>query len=258
MKKLFFAIIAICLSAHSFAQEDLFGKDVTKAPAKTRKGWLITLNGDLDAPAGDMAKRFGGSYRIGPSLLYKTDRNWVFGAKGDFIWGNRVHQDSLMINIKDKYGEFLSKDGYRIGVPTHERGYDIGLEAGKIVHIGGKVKDNGILFLTTVGFIQHKIDIYDKDHDVTQLRGQYLKGYDRLTNGTFVEEYICYNHLAADGLLNFHIGLDALFGFTKGRRDYLFDVMRPDNGNRVDILFGIRGGWYLPIYKRKSEEIYFQ
>jgi len=59
-------------------------------------------------------------------------------------------------------------------------------------------------------------------------------------------------------LLNFTIGVDALFGFTQDRRDYLYDVMRPDNQQRLDILFGLRGGWFIPIFKRKSEDILFE
>jgi hypothetical protein len=60
-----------------------------------------------------------------------------------------------------------------------------------------------------------------------------------------------------NGLLNFHIGLDVMAAFTNGRRDYLFDVRRKDDAARLDLLFGIRGGMYIPIFKKKSEEIYF-
>jgi hypothetical protein len=105
--------------------------------------------------------------------------------------------------------------------------------------------------------MQHKINIFHKDNNIPQLRGDYLKGYDRLTNGLVVGQYIGYNYFANNGLLNFHVGLDISAGFTKGRRDYLYDVMRSDNASRMDILFGVRGGWYIPIFKRKSEEFFF-
>jgi len=236
------------------AQEDLFGK---QEKVEAKKGWLITFNANLDFPAADMAKRFGISNRFGPSVYYKTQSNWIFGAKCDFIFGGQIRDDSLMVNIKDKYGSFLTSDGKRIGVPTFERGYMIGLEAGKIITLSDKRPDNGILFLTSGGFIQHKINIYDADQSVAQLRGDYLKGYDRLTNGLFLEEYVGYVYFARNKLINFHIGIDGMFGFTQGRRDYLFDVMRPDNKQRLDILFGLRGGFYIPIFKRKTEEIFY-
>ena len=99
---------------------------------------------------------------------------------------------------------------------------------------------------------------FDKDKAVPQLRGAYLKGYDRLTNGAFIEEYAGYTYFSKYQLVNFTIGLDALVGFTQGRRDYLYDVMRPDNAKRIDILYGLRAGWFIPMFKRKSEDLLFE
>lgn len=257
MRNLVLFLLLLLASATSvYAQDDLFGTKVTKSPV--RKGWIISANGDLDFPAADMAKRFGTSARVGPSLLYKTKSNWLFGVKGDFIFGSDVREDSLLINLKDKYGDFLNTQGQRIAIPRYERGYIIGLEAGKIIGLSKKNGDNGLMLLTSVGFIQHKINIFEKNKTVPQLHGEYLKGYDRLTNGMYIEQYIGYAYFAKDGLLNFHLGLDALFGFTQGRRDFLYDVMRPDTDKRLDILFGLRGSFDIPIFKRKSEELFFQ
>jgi hypothetical protein len=114
------------------------------------------------------------------------------------------------------------------------------------------------MLMTGVGFMQHKILIQDKSESLLQLRGDYRKGYDRLTNGIFLEQYIGYIYLSNNGLINFHIGLDIAWGITEGRRDYLFDVRKPGNDKRNDLLFGVRGGWYLPMFKRKSEEFYFE
>jgi hypothetical protein len=247
-----------------FAQDEnkLFG---TGREAETRHGFILSASGDLDLPAADMAKEFGTSYRVGPAVLYKTKSNWVFGVKCDFIEGNVIRQDSLMANIVDHYSahsgnlyEFINTAGQRIGIPVYEKGYVIGLQAGKIIKLKPSHPDDGLLLLTSAGFIQHKIDIYDKDKTVSQLQGQYLKGYDRLTNGSFIEQYAGYAYFSKRRLINFTLGLDALFGFTQDRRSYLYDVMRTDNGNKLDILFGIRGGWFIPIFKRKSEELQFQ
>jgi hypothetical protein len=248
--------VFVFLTSQVNAQEDLFGTKETESPA--RKGFILGFNGNFDFPAGDMADRFGLSYRIGPSVLYKTKSNWMFGAKADFIFGGKVKEDSLLSNVQDKNGSFIGANGMRVSIDRLERGYLIGLQAGKIISISKKNPDNGILLLTSAGFLQHKILITNKDGSVVQLRGDYRKGYDRLTNGFFLEQFVGYNSFDRNGFLNFHIGLDILAGFTKGRRDFLYDVRRPDNESRVDILFGIRGGWYIPIFKRKSEEIFFQ
>jgi hypothetical protein len=152
----------------------------------------------------------------------------------------------------------LNNVGYRTGVPVYERGYLVGLQVGRIFAFSHNRPDNGLTLITTAGFIQHKINIFNRDKDVVQLRGDYLKGYDRLTNGWFLEQYVGYSFFSRNGLLNFNLGIDYMVGFTKGRRDYLYDVMRPDNANRLDMLLGVRGGWLLPIFRKKSEEMVFE
>lgn len=250
-----FALIFSFFAIHAIAQDDLFGKE-SKLPA--RKGWVIGVNGNVDLPAADMAKRFGTSYRVGVSTFYKTKSNWMFGTKVDFMLGNRIKEDSFMINLLDPYGQVLNQDGERIAPRVRELGYVIALQAGKIFNLSKRSSENGILALTSVGFIQHKINIFNKNNDVPELRKDYKKGYDRLTNGLYVEQYLGYNYFSNNGVVNFHIGLDVGVGFTKVRRDYLFDVRRTDDKARLDVLFGIRGGWYIPMFKRKSEELYFE
>lgn len=254
MKRLALLAIVFCVAMNAAqAQDDLFE---TEKPA-AKKGIVIGVNGNLELPGADMARRFGLSFRIGPSVMYKTQSNWMFGAKADFVFGNKIKEDSLLVNISDPYGAFINSAGERIGIQILERGYMVGLQAGKIFPISKSKPDNGLLVLTGAGFIQHKILIFDKDKTIPSLRGDYRKGYDRLTNGWYVEQFVGYNMFDKRGLLNFHIGLDVMAGFTKGRRDFLYDVMRKDDAARVDLLFGIRGGWYIPIFKKKSEDIYF-
>lgn len=237
----------------SFAQDDLFGTPKPEA----KKGLLIGFNGNFDVPMADMAKRFGKNYRIGPSVQYKMKSNWIFGAKADFIFGNIIKQDSFLANFSNADGGMIGLNGFRTSNGVYERGYLIGLQAGKILNFSKKNSDNGLLLMLTAGFIQHKILITDADGQLPQFSGNYRKGYDRLTNGLFLEPYAGYIFFSKNGLINFHIGLDIMAGFTQGRRDFLFDVQRPGNDKRFDMLFGIRGGWYVPVFKRKSEEYFF-
>jgi len=164
----------------------------------------------------------------------------------------------MFSGIMDKAGTYINQDGERLGINKYERGYMAGIEAGRIINTSRRVSDNGIMLITGAGFMQHKVLIQDKSESILQLRGAYRKGYDRLANGIYVEQYIGYLYLSDNGLINFHIGLDIAWGFTQGRRDFLYDVRRPGTDRRNDILFGIRGGWYIPMFKRKSEEFYFE
>lgn len=253
---LFFLLLSI--SFHASAQDDLFGNTGQSEQKVAHKGWIIAANGNYDIPGADMAKRFGGNFRVGPGVLYKTKSNWMFGAKSDFIFGGKVKEDSLMYNIRSADGSFVDQQGQRIGVGIYERGYTIGLQLGKIINFNKSHPDDGLLLMTSAGFIQHRIRIFDRDKTIPQIRGEYVKGYDRLTNGWFIEQFVGYNHFGDNGLINYNIGFDFLAGFTQGRRSFLYDVMRKDDKSRLDILMGIKVGWYIPIFRRKSEEYYFQ
>lgn len=255
MKKLWTSLLlSFALIPVAHAQDDLFGTPEREA----RKGFIITLNGNFDIPAADMADRFGLNYRVGPGLLYKTKSNWVFGVKTDFIFGNKIKEKGFLSNLMTENEGIIALNGIRSNVNFFERGYLAGFQAGKILNFSAKNPDNGLLLLTSAGFIQHKILINtSKSGNISQLEGDYKKGYDRLVNGWYLEQFAGYTYFSKSGLINFNIGLDVLAGFTQGRRNYLIDVQKPGNEKRLDILYGIRGSWYIPVYKRKSDDLYF-
>jgi hypothetical protein len=236
------------------AQDDLFGEKKTT----TNKGFIIGVNFHLDFPSADMAKRFGNSIRVGPSIQYKTTNNYFIGFSWDFLNGGNIKEDSLLCNITDASGQVLNQAGQKIGLSILERGYTTGFQFGKLFNVSKHNGDNGILWMNTLGFIQHKINIYNKDNAVPQLKSDYLKGYDRLANGWFIEEYLGYAVFAKNELINFHVGISCLLGFTQGRRDYWYDVMRPGNEKRTDVLMGIHIGWYIPIFHRENTEFSFE
>jgi hypothetical protein len=253
-KKLLFTIAICFVYAFSHAQDGLFAVP----EQETKKGLVIGFNANFDIPMADMAKRFGLGYRIGPSLFYKTKSNWVIGAKSDFLLGGSIREEGFLSNFHHESGGLIGSNGMRYGVRALERGYTVGLMVGKIIPFSERNKDNGLLLVTSSGFIQHKILIDDPGGNLNQLRGEYRKGYDRLTNGWFLEQYAGYNCFSRSGLVNFHIGFNVLAGFTQGRRNYWYDVRKPGNDSRFDLIVGVRAGWYIPIFRRKSEEFFFE
>ncbi len=255
MKQLFTILVLwLITSFAALAQDDLFGT-VKKEP---KKGLIISANGNFDIPMADMASRFGLSYRFGPALEYKTSSNWIFGAKTDFIIGGKIKEDSFLINLSPEGKGIIGLNEQRNTIFLYERGYMLGLQVGKIISLSKYNSDQGLYLQLAGGFIQHKILITDKSEQVQQLKGAYKKGYDRLTNGLFIEPYVGYIYFSKNNLLNFHIGLDAMLGFTQGRRTFLYDVRRAGDEKRFDVLFGIRGGWMIPAFKKKSEEYFFE
>lgn len=221
------------------------------------KTWNLDVLTGIDFPMADLAKRFGTSYRLGGGIKYKTATNWIVGGKFEFIMGNKMRDDSLLINLKTSVGGVITQDGNVYNVGQFERGYLFGIEVGKIFPFWQLNKNSGPMMLGSVGFMQYKINLFDKNNAFPQLRDEYKKGYDRLTNGLYVEDFIGYNYFAKNKMMNFYAGFDFLWGFTQGRRDYLYDLGRSDAGKRNDIMMGFKLGWVLPIYKKNVEETYY-
>jgi len=221
------------------------------------KIYNLDLTGNIDFPLADMAKRFGTSYRLGIGLKYKTATNWIFGVKGELITGNKIREDSLLSNMKTSQGGVISQLGDVLNVGTFERGYLLGVQVGRIFPVLQANKNSGPTTTFSAGFIQHKIKLFDKDNSFPQLRDGYIKGYDRLTNGVFIENFTGYTYYAPNKLINFYAGINTVWGFTQGRRDFQYDVARKDDQKRNDIMFGFKFGWIVPIYKKVTEETYY-
>jgi hypothetical protein len=107
------------------------------------------------------------------------------------------------------------------------------------------------------GMLQHKILIDNEDRNVPSISGDYKKGYDRLSNGFALREFIGYQFLSNYRLINFYAGVEFIQAWTKCRRIVNFDTMQRDLTKRHDLLIGIRVGWLLPIYNRMPDEYYY-
>jgi hypothetical protein len=170
-----------------------------------------------------------------------------------------MRDDTLMAVFQEcNNGGFITNSGFRTNATLFERGYLTGIQCGKIISLSKTKSDNGLLLMTGVGYIQHKIKIVDQDQALPIFNGSLKKGYDRLTNGFYVEQLVGYNYFDKKGFINFNIGFDFVAGFTNGRRNYQYDIMRSDEGARIDLLSGLKLTWYIPIFHRQSEDYYFQ
>ena len=237
--------------------QDVANPNNEKVKIIADKVWNIDFISSIDFPQADLAKRFGTSYRIGVGIKHKSENNWLVGAKFEFITGNKMRDDSLLINLKTTLGGIITQSGQLYNVGMFQRGYMASVQLGKIFTFWQVNKNSGPMMLASVGFMQYKINLFDRDNSFPQLRGDYKKGYDRLTNGLFIEDFIGYQYLAKNKLVNFYAGLNAVYGFTQGRREYLYDLKRSDAGKRNDIMLGFKFGWVLPIYKKNTEETYY-
>ena len=95
--------------------------------------------------------------------------------------------------------------------------------------------------------IQNLIDNLDNQ--------DYLKGYDKLTNGFNTNVFLGYKYEKAKN--KFQIGIESSIGFTKNRRSYNFVSMGPDDELKLDLMNGIKFIWWIPVSKRTTNKNYY-
>lgn len=208
-------------------------------------------------PGGDLADRFGSNFNVGGVFQWKLKNNFIFGFDGNFLFKDKIKETGILDSLKGSEGYFIDGEGHYSTINLVERGFKFELKAGKIVPWIGPNKNSGILFTLGGGILQHKIRIESPGNVVPFAEGDYLKGYDRLTNGFSLTEFMGYVNFANKRLVNFYGGLEFTQAFTQNRRSYNFDQQKRDDKHRMDLLFGIRLAWIIPIYKRAPRQFYY-
>jgi hypothetical protein len=217
----------------------------------------ISFNYSYQVPGADLATRFGPNSNVGLNFHVKTRKNIFYGIEGSYLFSNNVSEFGLMSNLLTSADEILSNSGEISEVLIQQRGWIVTLNAGKLFPIRKSNVNSGILIKGGLGYMQHKIRLETQLHTVTQLEDEYAKGYDRLTSGMVMSEFVGYYHMGDSRLTNFYLGFEAYQGLTRGRRSWNFDTQMRDDALRTDLLFGIRAGWVIHIYKRTGRDFYY-
>lgn len=209
-------------------------------------------------PGGDLAERFGNNSNIGGGCLLKTDKNFLFGIDFNFLFSDNVkEEDSLLKHISTEQGYLIGQDGLFAEIHMWERGFTGTFKFGKIFPIFGSNPNSGIAVMVGLGYLQHKIRIENRDKTAPQINGDYKKGYDRLSAGFTVNEFIGYLHLGNNKLVSFFAGIELTQAWTESLRIYDFDKMKKNDSKYFDTLFGIKIGWIIPLYKRLPDKYYY-
>lgn len=249
MKKSLFVSLLLVFCAMSMSSQNNEKDSVIFSPH-------LVFSYAYQFPGGDLADRFGNNSNIGFGFNIKTKKNFLFGVNSSYLFGSEVFEPGLLQNILTDNGEVLDNVGQQSLIVAQERGYTISLDGGKIFSIIGPNKNSGLMITGGIGFIQHKIRLEHQENEINQLEDEYLKGYDRLTNGLLLKEFFGYYHMSKARIANFYIGFEAMQGFTKNRRDFNFDTQTVDDKDRLDLLYGIRFGWVFHLYQRMPDEYY--
>lgn len=210
-------------------------------------------------PGGDVANRYGANSTIGAGLMYKTKKNFIFSADLNFIFGNNVkNADSILWMVETQSGHIIDGNGTYSLYALYERGYSVNFRFGKIFNVLQANPNSGLYLMLGAGYIVHRMKIDDQDDTAPQITGDYAKGYDRLTGGLNLSQFIGYFFMGRSRIANFYAGFEFYQGFTKSKRDFIFDQMKKDNSNYIDFFYGIKVAWMIPIYRRAPDPYYYQ
>lgn len=230
-----------------------FGQDTTKSG---KNAILFHIHYGFHVPGADLAKRFGTNFSLGSNLEYKLKNDYFIGVSYSYLFGKKV-KEVVGANLLNGKSEIVGADNNLAGLTITERGFTGSLYIGKIFQPWYGMK-GGIKVSLGGGIMQHKIRIIDDYTVVPQIFDEYLKGYDRLTNGLMTQQYVGYQYLSDNRRINFSIGLVLQQGFTKSSREFNYDTRQTDTAKRIDLLNGIQVSWILPFYFNDySEEVIY-
>jgi hypothetical protein len=221
-------------------------------------GFLIGIDYGYNLVGGDMKDRFGNHLQVGGNVSYLfRNSSFALGIKGNYFFGDTVYQD-VLAHLRDVNGHLIGINGDYAQVKLRQRGFEIGGYASRTFSFGKLNRRSGIRLDLGVSLLQHWIRLQDDYNTVAQFDDPYHKGYDRLTNGMALDEFIGFQYLSDNRRINFYAGFYFTQAWTQGRRDYDFATQSSLKDERLDFMSGIKVGWVLPVYLEvQPDEIYY-
>lgn len=252
MQKIIFVFAFLICGAGNFAH----AQSKTNIADTVVNAKLLSLAYTFQIPMADMADRFGSNNNLGASFTFKMAHNFLLGVEASFLFGGNIKEDTILDGLFTSQGFLIGTNGFAESVILFERGYSVWGKFGKLFPVFHSNPNSGVNVIIGAGFLQHKIKIEDPDKAVPYVGGDYAKGYDRLTNGLSISQYIGFLNLDRRKLLNFNAGIELIEAFTQNRRDFNFAQMKKDDMKRLDILLGVKLSFILPFYGKSENRFY--
>lgn len=221
-------------------------------------GILIGLDYGYNIVGGDMKERFDNNLQVGAKVSYLFKNiNFQVGLRGTYFFGDTVKQD-VLAHLRDTNGHIIGINGDYAQVKLRQRGFDLGIFGSYVFPFKRINERSGLRIDLGVSLLQHWIRLQDDYNTVAQFDDPYQKGYDRLTNGLALNQFIGFQYLSTNRRVNFYAGFSFTQAWTESRRDYDFSSLSSDLGNRFDLMSGIKVGWILPIYmESQPDELFY-
>ncbi|MES2558898.1 MAG: hypothetical protein V4590_04120 [Bacteroidota bacterium] len=203
-------------------------------------------------PEGDLRSRFGPFHNIGFGGLFKTNTQWLFSLDASYQYGLNVKEEGLLLNLTNSHGVVMNNGGGPADYSVGQRGFSIYGKAGKLFPLSTSNLNSGVVVLVGGGVYYHKINFSTTRNDIPMLSEEYRKGYDRLSMGPALTQFVGYSYQSHNRYYNFFIGVDFMQAFTQSVRKFNYDTQKADTEQRLDMSYGFRVGWLIPIYLKSK------
>jgi len=207
---------------------------------------------------GDIADSYGPSSTLGAGIGLKTKKNFYYGFEYNYLWGGKVKNgDEILQYILTTDGNLIGQSGEFAIFQYMLRGHTMWARVGKLFPVISPNPNSGIMLQGGIGYIQHRMFISVQDNTALQVAGDYKLGYDRLTSGFGLTQSLGYLFLGDSRMWNFYAGLEFSQAWTKNRRDVNFDTRVKDDSQHLDLFFGFKIGWVIPLYRRAPQQYFY-
>ena len=211
-------------------------------------------------PLGDLRTMFKNNFAVGPGFTFKSASNWTVGLHFDYMFGANM-RDSAFFNgtLANDQGIVIDGNGLvsQGGITAEGRYWTVQADFGKIIPVN-RWKNSGIWLRLGAGYFSHRLRLDDFGNQYPQLEGNYAKGYDRRSGGFVLNQFVGYQFVRKNRMLNFYIGLEFHEMWTKPNRNYVFyEGPTDDMKAKFSGMVGFKAGWNIPLYERKTTTTFY-
>ncbi|MBQ5992910.1 MAG: hypothetical protein IJL57_01055 [Bacteroidales bacterium] len=262
---LFFAAVFVFLSPENIVaqrskpvyQTDFSSKDYVDTAAP-----MIWLDAHLayHFPVGDLHKMFKNNFAVGPGFTFKSRSNWTVGFHFDYMFNANMRDPNFFNGtLANEQGTVIDGNGLvsHGGITAEGRYWAAMADFGKIIPVD-RWKNSGIWLRLGAGYFSHRLRLNDYSNQYPQLDGDYARGYDRRSGGFVLSQFIGYQFVRKNRMLNFFIGVEFHEMWTRPNRNYVFfEGPTGDMPYKFSGLVGFKAGWNIPLYERKTTTTFY-
>lgn len=184
----FILSVAFLIPFIAHAQKDLKKECVSVA--------MFSAAYSYQLPGADTKVLYGSNSTIGASFQYKTDKNWLWEASSNFIFGDSINasREEILGIILDNNGELITGDGIYGSYALLQRGYNIQAKFGKLFNVCAPNPNSGFFIKGGLGYLLNRvrIEFSSSASPPANLAGDYLYGYGEVEHAGTAEEKISY------------------------------------------------------------------